>query len=603
MGAWLEGVLKTTRERDLDRIAAAYAVGSWLIVQAASIALPAFDAPPWLLRWLIVITVIGFPLAMAGGWIAGRGAADEQGAKGWGAGDLLAIAAIALIAVLTFGELAWHSSAAQPKQMAEDIRAPLHSVAVLPFNNISGDPKEKYFSEGVSDEIIGLLARNPALRVAARTSSFYFEGKNQDVRTIAKKLNVRSILEGSVRTQGNRVRIEASLVNAADGYQIWSQSYDRALSDILAVQSDIAKSITNALVPALSGKPAKTYIPKPTQIDPEVYRAYLQAQVFFDQRLTEGQTPDSGAALTQSVTLFRTVAARAPQFADGQAALAHVLLVIQNGSELNGEIEAALHRALSIDPNNPQALLTAISLATTKWDWDGVIANAKILKRTSASTAVGAEGLAQAYHAMNLLNQAMIEYRQWAKLDPFSYPVWAHIAGTYFAQARYADVIGASKEALAIHPGDPVTSEYKCVALASLERVAEAKDVLATLSQPGIPPPLSAHCTFFILLHSKGEAAAAAFVHKRLAAKEGLQSLGGGGDVGFMLSHVPQSFDEAVSWYEKAFNPGSWGFDFYPGQSPPAAFFKNPRWIALTKRPEYLRWVAARERARNELTN
>jgi len=604
MGRWLEGVLRTAREREIDRIAAAYAVAGWLAVQAASIALPAFDAPSWLLRWLIVATVVGFPLAITGGWIARRGAASGAPPARWSSGDVFAVAAFALIAVLTLGELAWHWSAATPpKPMVENLAAPPRSMAVLPFDNMSGDPKERYFSEGVSDEIISLLARNPALRVAARTSSFYFEGKNEDIRTIARKLNVRSILEGSVRTDGTRVRIDASLVNAADGYQIWSQSYDRSLSDILAVQSDIAKSIANALAPTLSGKAAKPYVPKPTQIDPAIYRDYLQAQFYFDQRLTEGQTPESGAALSRAVALFREVAARAPQFADGQAALAYALRATEQGTELSGEIEAALQRALSIDPENPQALATAVSLAASKWDWDGVIANAKILQRAGKNNAIGADGVANAYSVMDLWDQALVQYRQSVKLDPFSFPAWAHIAQTYFAQARYAEVIKASDEALAIHPGDPVTSQYKCVALSYLGRVAEARNILTTLSQPGIPRPLSAHCNFFILLYSEGARVAIAFVHKRLAAKDGLQSLGGPGDVGFMLSHVPQTFDESASWYEKAFNPNDWGFNFYPGQSPPLAFFQNPRWIALTKRPEYVKWTVARERARSELVN
>ena len=296
MVRWTEALFEQARARRLDRIAAAYAVGGWLLVQAASIALPAFDAPAWALRWLIVASIVGFPLALIGGWTLNR----DRGAAGapLKGREAVFLGLIALVAVLSLGELALHWSGAAPVlplQAGSD--APPRSVAVLPFDNLGGDPKDRYFSEGVSDELIGLLARNPALRVAARTSSFFFEGKEQDIRVIAQKLNVRSVLEGSVRQDGDRVRIEVSLVNATDGYQLWSQSYDRSLSDILAVQAEIAQSIATALAPQLTGESARPHIPKPAQIDPDVYRNYLQGQVYFDQRLTEGQTPTSRDAL------------------------------------------------------------------------------------------------------------------------------------------------------------------------------------------------------------------------------------------------------------------------------------------------------------------
>src|SRR6202012_4990419 len=137
--------------------------------------------------------------------------------------DAAFASAVILVAVLTLGELAWHwSSQALPAE-STPATAPAGSIAVLPFDNMSGDPTQKYFSEGMSAELINLLARNPALRVAARTSSFYFEGKSLDIRTVAQKLNVRAVLEGSVSTNGPSIHIDTVLVDAVDGFQIWSQ--------------------------------------------------------------------------------------------------------------------------------------------------------------------------------------------------------------------------------------------------------------------------------------------------------------------------------------------------------------------------------------------
>ncbi|HWE07683.1 MAG TPA: hypothetical protein VG274_13300, partial [Rhizomicrobium sp.] len=353
MSEGLEKLLEQARVRKLDRIAAAYAVAGWLFVQVASIAFPAFDVPGWTLRWLIVAVLAGFPLALFIGWTANR-ARDTESLRPLKRHEAVLLGTLGLVVVLTIGELAWHLAAAPAAAPAGASGAPAGSVAVLPFDNISGDPKQKYFSEGISDEIIGLLARNPALRVAARTSSFFFEGKNEDARTIAHNLNVRSLLEGSVRAEGNRVRIEASLVNAADGYQIWSQSYDRSLSDILAVQSDIANAIARSLAPTLTGSHPKPSVPKLVQIDPEVYRDYLRAQVFFDQRSFEGNTPESTQAVMQALTLFRSVARRAPDYADGLAAYADALRFSRTGSPQ--EVSDAIGSALKLDPTNPEAL-------------------------------------------------------------------------------------------------------------------------------------------------------------------------------------------------------------------------------------------------------
>ncbi|HEX4532610.1 MAG TPA: hypothetical protein VH000_00140, partial [Rhizomicrobium sp.] len=532
-------------------------------------------------------------------WVLNKGDASEGATPSLKRREAIFLGLIALVAVLSLGELALYWAGATQRAPDQISTASPRSVAVLPFDNMSGDPKQKYFSEGISSELIGVLARNPALHVAARTSSFFFEGKDQDIRAIAQKLNVRAVLEGSVQSDGNRLHIEASLVNAADGYQLWSQSYDRSLNDVLTVQTEIAQSIAQALAPTLTGAQAKPHIPKPGQIDPDVYRDYLQGQFYFDQRLGEGQTPASQDALNRAVALFRKVAAAAPDFADGQAALAHALLTVEDTAEPDDQIQTALQRALAIDPENPQALSVAINMAGGKWDWDGVIKNALILKRTAAHTAAGAEGLSDVFGYFALWDEAAVYTREWTRLDPFSYNAWAAVTNNYFAEAHYEDALTAAKEALVLHPDDPVTQQYQCVSFASLNRIPQANMVLEALSKPGIPVPLHTHCKFFITLHSTGAKAAIAFVDDVLAHNPA--DAGGRGDVGFMLSHTGAT-DQAMDWYERGFSPRYWVFGFYPGKTAPQAFLDSPRWIALTQRPEYRRWLAARERAAQELS-
>jgi tetratricopeptide (TPR) repeat protein len=221
------------------------------------------------------------------------------------------------------------------------------------------------------------------------------------------------------------------------------------------------------------------------------------------------------------------------------------------------------------------------------------------LKRTAARTATGAQGLAVASFYFNL-SEGVGYAREWARLDPFSYGAWGSVTNAYFADARFEDAITAANQSLALHPDDPVTKQYKCVSLASLNRIAEAKTVLDALSKPGIPVPLHTHCKFFVLLHSAGAKAAIAFVNGVLAHNPA--EAGGPGDVGFMLSHT-SAVDQAMDWYERSLTPAHWVFGFYPGKTAPQTFLDNPRWIALTQRPQYRAWVAAREKAKAELSD
>jgi TolB-like protein len=535
---------------------------------------------------------------LASGWVLNKRGVTTGTRGSLKSHEAIFLALIGLVATLSLGELAWHWSAMTSSDRSTQIdaaTAPVGSIAVLPFDNMSADQRQKYFSEGISAELINLLARNPALHVTARTSAFFFEGKSLDIREIAQKLNVRSILEGSVSSDAGHVHIDAALVNASDGYQLWSQSYDRSLSDILAVQSEIAGSIAKALAPTLTGTHPKPRLPKPIQIDPSVYRDYLQAQFYFDQRLGEGETATSKAAVATALTLFRKVAAAAPDFADAQAGLARALFSAEKTTELEPQIHQALQRALTIDPENPEALTAAIEDVD---DYDKIIKYAVTLKRAGMRTAAGAEGMSDAYFAFDLLEDARPVNLQWVKFDPFSFEAWHSLVSSDFALARYRDTVNDSDKALALHPDDPTTLQYRCVALAYLKRIAEAKAALKIISQPGIPRPLATHCEFFITLNNGGDKPAIAFVNSVLAHDP--KDAGPTGDVGFMLSHT-SAIDEAMDYYEKALRSNQFVFGFYPGKSAPQAFLDSPRWIAFTQEPKYRAWAAARERAKRQL--
>ena len=242
--------------------------------------------------------------------------------------------------------------------------APPASAAVLPFTDLSPAHDQEYFSDGLTEELITALSRIEGLRVAARTSSFQYKGRQVDVREIGRQLDVGSVLEGSVRRSGNRVRISAQLVSARDGYQLWADEYDRELADVFAVQDDIARAITGALKVRLvagSAVPAG----RPTE-DTEAPDLYLKGRFAWNQR--------TAAGMREAVRYLGQAVARDPKYARAQAALAdaYVLLIPYSGApraETWAKAQAAAAKALALDSTLAEAH-TALAYGTMIYDWD-----------------------------------------------------------------------------------------------------------------------------------------------------------------------------------------------------------------------------------------
>ncbi len=261
------------KRRNVFKVGAAYLVVAWLAVQAASIGFPAFDAPPWALRIFILIALLGFPIAVVLAWafdITRDGVRLDANTSG---GKRI-FAAAALLIVLALGWYFYGQPSFRKGDMATPTAASPNSIAVLPFANMSGKADEDYFSDGMTEELLNVLAKIPKLSVVARTSVFEFKGKGGDVREIGRKLGVSHIVEGSVRRDGPEVRITAQLVRVADGFHIWSESYDRKLESVFALQDEIAQRIGAALKVSLGvAAPVAARAP----IDPKPTTSILRA--------------------------------------------------------------------------------------------------------------------------------------------------------------------------------------------------------------------------------------------------------------------------------------------------------------------------------------
>ena len=350
--------LAELKRRNVFKVATIYVVVSWLLLQIVTAVFPVFDIPMWASRLVVILLGIGFPVAVLLAWafdltpdgIHWDSEVGEQHVHTHVWDWILGIMLVVVIGLMVISEINnWRESNAQVSGQASTVVDSLPvsqtsaldlSIAVLPFVNMSGDPDNEYFSDGMSEEILNLLAKIPTLKVIGRTSSFAFKGKNEDLRTIGQALGVTTLLEGSVRKSGDQVRITAQLIDAADGAHIWSETYDRTMTDIFAVQDDVAAAIIDALQIHIGVNPTRG---RPTE-QVEAYTLFLKARALsnaFNFRDAE------------TVVLEAIVAD--PNFAEAYELLASVywshaggILEARDAQKLMGE---AAGKALAIDPS------------------------------------------------------------------------------------------------------------------------------------------------------------------------------------------------------------------------------------------------------------
>jgi TolB-like protein/Tfp pilus assembly protein PilF len=284
------------KRRHVYRIAIAYGVVAWLLIQIATQVLPFFEIPHWAVRLVVLLLIIGFPVALALAWVFDLtpkgikrtdGVSPNEYTLRWSARKLVAV--IMIVAMLAAGLLAFQlvrKRSASPLQVTAASALAEKSIAVLPLLNENGNPSDEYFSDGLSEELIAALAQVKGLKVIGRSSSFRFKDQKEDSKVIGERLGVSTLLEGTVRKQGDRVRIVAELVNAADGSELWSRTFDRQLKDIFAVQAEIADAVATSLELTFLNASDTRGRNGPTK-DVEAHNAYLQGHFYFQRRSLE----------------------------------------------------------------------------------------------------------------------------------------------------------------------------------------------------------------------------------------------------------------------------------------------------------------------------
>jgi TolB-like protein len=464
-------LLAELRRRNVVRAGVAYLIGAWLITQVVAAIAPILGLAPAFGKGVLLLLGLGFPVALLFSWIyeltpeglkktADVPEAQSISAKTARKLDYAILAGVALVAAMfIFDRLSPQQPAAAPPTTAAAADSPEASIAVLPFADMSPGGDQEYFADGMAEEILNVLSRIEGLKVAGRTSSFTFRDGSADLKAIGQALGVAHILEGSVRKQGEKVRITAQLIRASDGFHLWSQNYDRDLTDIFAVQDEISRAIGEALTVKIAARPAKAS----GQIDPQAYDLYLRAR----QRLA-GRGPEK---IAQAGALFDAAVVLAPDF-DGAwsgAARAYSLLPNYNGGihvdyYIARSNEAAA-RALALNPRNAEAhSVIAINTAGESFDLETAIEETRLAIEYGPNDAEIANFAGDIYRQAADFESAFKWERRALELDPLLPINHVDLGFVYFAMRRCGEAAAAHEAALNLDPA--LAQAYYALALA-----------------------------------------------------------------------------------------------------------------------------------------
>jgi serine/threonine-protein kinase len=361
------------------------------------------------------------------------------------------------------------------------VRRPDPTIAVLPFVDMSPQKDQAFFCDGVTEEIINALTGVKGLKVVSRTSAFQFQGQAYDIREIGRQLDVQTVLEGSVRKAGNRLRITVQHINVSDGFHLWSQRYDREMEDVFAIQDEIAQAVVDQLRHKLAAQHAEAVGRKHTS-NVDAYQCYLQGRYFLNQRTEE--------ALRKSLDCFRSATQKDPEYALAFAGLAEANILLATGGYLDeshertlGKAREAAERAIELDENCAEAHVS-MGLVLFRADWDFEGAEREFLRALQIN-----DGYASGHHyyAMLLamimrLDEAVEQIERARELDPLSLIISTAVGRIYYFARRYEDSIAQGKRTLALDPEFPNAYFDLSIVYAQAGRLEEAEKTISKLA-------------------------------------------------------------------------------------------------------------------------
>ena len=452
------------KRRNVYKVAAAYGVVAWLLTEIATQVLPFFEIPNWGVRLIVLAIVIGFPIALVIAWafeltpegLKRTEIADAEfplGRSPKRAWIFIVIIAGAISVGLFFlgrytTSRTLSTEQGQPPASAESL--PQKSIAVLPFDNLSRDPDNAYFAEGIQDEILTRLAKVADLKVISRTSTQKYKSAPDNLRDIAKQLGVLNILEGSVQRAADQVRVTVQLINATTDAHLWAETYDRKLTDIFAVESDVAKTIADTLHAKLTGSEKSAIAKRPTA-DTEAYELYLKGRFFWNKR--------TGPDLRKAIAYFNQAIAKDPNYALAYAGLADAYVLLPpygaaSALESFPQAEAAAKKALELDDALAEAH-TSLAQVLVSYDFD-FEGSTREFERAIALN----PNYATAHHwygsgpplSLGEFDRAIAELKRAQQLDPLSLIINADLGSGFVTARRYDDAIAQLRKTIEMDP-------------------------------------------------------------------------------------------------------------------------------------------------------
>jgi TolB-like protein len=444
------------KRRNVYKVAVAYIVGGWALSQGIAQVFPVFDVPNWAVRLVVLLIFIGFPIALIIAWafeVTSEGikrteAADAAGQRSRGVAWIYVVLIGAALSVGLFfvGRYTAGHATSQIRQVRTATTE--KSIAVLPLINESGDPKDEYFSDGLSEELIAALAQISGLKVIGRSSSFRFKDRKEEPKTIGQKLGVSTLLDGTVRKQGDRVRIVAALVNAADGIQLWTRTFDRQLKDIFAVQEEIAHAVADSLKVTLLGTDSRSAQASATD-NAEAHNAYLQGHFHLVRRNVED--------FRKAIEYYDQAIQLDPNYALAYAERGEAWAFM---GDLTGQRPTAYPKARA-DAEKAVAIAPALAearaalgwvLCLADWKFAEGLAELKRAKELSPANPTANDLLARIIVYLGHFDEAERQARDAVELDPLSTVTQGNLARVLFYAGKLDEANAVARKAAELQP-------------------------------------------------------------------------------------------------------------------------------------------------------
>jgi TolB-like protein/thioredoxin-like negative regulator of GroEL len=469
------------KRRNVYKVAIAYAIVGWLVMQIAATVVPALHLSDAITSAVVLLTLLGFPIALVLAWafeLTPEGikrtedvAPNESITRRTGR-KLTAV--IVVVAILASALFAWQFRRPKTASVVGGnglyVEIPEKSIAVLPFENASGNADTEYLSDGISEALINSLTELQQLKVIARSTAFRYKGKQVDPQAVGRELKVRTVLMGVVRQLGDRLNVQVDLVDAMTGAQLWGEEYERKLADVLAVKQALVREVTEKLRLKLTGEQQQRLTQRDTT-NPEAYQFYLRGRYYWNKRTAEN--------LKKAIEQFQQAADKDPNYALAYVGLADCYLLLEDyvgtpASETYPKAKAFVQRALQLDSSLAEAHTSLAYVYSNLWQWEQAEEAFKRAIRLNPNYSTAPHWYSLYLLDLGRIDEAMAEIKRAHELDPLSLVIGTTLTYAYIAKGDVNSSIAQCKRVIDLDPNFPRAHEYLGLAYLKQGRHSEA---------------------------------------------------------------------------------------------------------------------------------